>query len=166
MVSGRAILRGALALALVLGAPAGVQAESWGGITPGTSTIDDLRGRYGPPSKELREKLEGYDTTQWVYEGVKAPSGVTRLTVHFGLLGPGGYRPEVVRDFVVVPHRRVFSRVAVLDGWGRPDRVGTDEGRTFFFYSVGLVVYFDDAGEDARSMYFTLPQSAPPPATK
>lgn len=155
-----------LTLALVLGAPTDLRAGEWGGITPGASTIETVRGRYGAPSKESREKVEGYDTTRWIYEGSKAPAGTTRLSVDFGLLIAAGYRRDLVRVFVVEPHQGVFSRAAILEGWGMPDRVGREEGRTLFFYKAGLVVYLDDTGEDTRSMYFTVPQPDPAPATK
>jgi hypothetical protein len=155
-----------LTLALVLGAPTDLRAEEWGGITPGASTIETVRGRYGVPSKESREKVDGYDTARWIYEGSKAPAGMNRLSVEFGLLTAAGYRPDLVRVFVVEPHQGVFNRRTILEGWGSPDRVGREEGRTLFFYKAGLVVYLDDTGEDTRSMYFTIPQPDPAPATK
>src|SRR5882762_8958088 len=50
----RSLLAG-LAIAGLLMGPAGVRAEEWGGIEPGLTTIDQVRARYGAPSKEARE---------------------------------------------------------------------------------------------------------------
>lgn len=155
-----------LMLALVVCAPAGLGAADWAGISPGTSTIETVRSRFGAPSRETREKLEGYDTTQWIYEGSKAPAGVKRLSVDFGMLTSAGYRPDLVRYFELDPKPQVFDRDMVLQGWGSPDQRGEEDGRRFFFYNAGLVVYFDPTGEDAVSMFFTTPQPAPPPASK
>lgn len=154
------------ALALVLAAPAGLGAADWAGVSPGTSTMQTVRSRFGAPSRETREKVEGYDTTRWIYEGAKAPAGVKRLSVGFGMLTAAGYRPDVVRIFELDPKPLVFDRVTVLEGWGRPDKVGEEDGRRLFFYNSGLVVYFDPTGEDAVEMHFFLPQAAPPPASK
>lgn len=154
-----------LFLAIVAGVPSALAAD-WGGITPGSSTMEAVRSRYGAPSRETREKLEGYDTTRWIYEGAKAPAGVKRLAVDFGLLTGAGYRPNVVRIFELDPKPQVFDRVTVLQGWGLPDKVGTEDGRKLFFYKAGLVVYLDPTGEDAVSMHFTLPQPEPPPEKK
>jgi hypothetical protein len=66
------------ALLLVLGSPA--QGSEWGGIEPGVSTIETVRAHYGDPTKETHAKVEGYDTTQWIYEGTKAPEGIITIS--------------------------------------------------------------------------------------
>ena len=84
-----------LALLVLLAAPA--TAADWGQIKPGASTQAAVRSRYGAPTRETPQKVEGYDTVQWLYEGPQAPVGMTRMTVDFGLLTPSGYRKDVVR---------------------------------------------------------------------
>ena len=154
-----------LALALSVGVPSAVAAADWGGISPGTSTTEMVRERYGAPSRETRQKLEGYDTIQWIYDGARAPTGMKRMTVDFGLLAPvGGYRPNLVRSFTLEPKPHVFPYAAVVRGWGIPDGVTESEGRKVYFYQGGLLVHFDQSGDDTVSMVFFLPE--PKPAVK
>jgi hypothetical protein len=148
------------ALALVAG---GAAAAEWGGIVPGMSTMETVRGRYGPPTRQATQKVEGYDTTQWVYEGAQAPVGFVRMTVDFGLLQDTRYRPDVVRAFTLEPKHNVFTRAAVLDGWGRPSGARRDGEIMSYFYDEGLIVYFDADGWAVRSMVFTPPQPSAPP---
>jgi hypothetical protein len=161
------IARGAVLLLAVapLAAP-GARAAEWGGIIPGTSTMETVRQRHGAPSREARQKVEGYDTVQWVYDAGRAPAGMTRMTVEFGILTPAGYRPRVVRYFILEPKPRVFHRGAVLAGWGAPDLMGEVEGRPLFVYKSGLQVTLDPNGEDAVSLLFAPPQPDPPPARR
>jgi hypothetical protein len=58
---------GAVALVLLLATPA--LAAEWGQIKPAVTTQPDVRKRYGAPTKETVQKIEGYDSTQWLYEG-------------------------------------------------------------------------------------------------
>jgi len=166
MAGGQTVAGLALTLALVSGVVGDLGASDWGGISPGSSTIESVRGLYGAPSQQSHEKLEGYDTARWVYEGSKAPPGVRRLVIDFGLLTAAGYRPDVVRAFELDPRPAVFDRDTVVQGWGPPDRVGVEEGRRLLFYKAGLVVYLDPTGEDVVEMDFTLPQPEPPPTRK
>lgn len=152
------------ALALSLGVPSAVVAADWGAISPGASTIETVRERYGAPSRETRQKLEGYDTIQWVYEGARAPAGMKRMIVEFGLLTPGGFRANVVRYFVLEPKPGVFGRRTIVNGWDVPDGIGEEGGRKVFFYKAGLKVTFDENEDNALSMAFTIPQ--PEPAAK
>ena len=154
------------ALALSLGVPSAAVAADWGAISPGASTIETVRERYGAPSRETRQKLEGYDTIQWVYEGARAPAGMKRMIVEFGLLAPSGYRPNLVRSFTLEPKPRIFDYVTVVKGWGIPDRIAEREGRKVYFYQRGLLVYFDQSGDDTVSMVFSPPQPEPKPAAK
>jgi len=126
------------------------------------STNETVRARYRGPSRESRRTVDGYPTTQWVYEGAAAPVGMKRMVVDFGLLTSQGYRPAVVRSMVLEPKPGVFPRRVVLEGWGSPDRVGVDEGQDVFYYASGLVVYFVRGGADAASMLFTVVQAEPP----
>ncbi|MFZ1058890.1 MAG: hypothetical protein WAP47_06830 [Candidatus Rokuibacteriota bacterium] len=154
------------ALALSLGVPSAAVAADWGAISPGASTIETVRERYGAPSRETRQKLEGYDTIQWVYEGARAPAGMKRMIVEFGLLTPGGFRANVVRYFVLEPKPGVFGRRTIVNGWDVPDGIGEEGGRKVFFYKAGLKVTFDENEDNALSMAFTIPQPEPKPAAK
>lgn len=148
-------------LALATSAPA----SEWGTIVPGESTTESVRARYGPPSRSLTPRVEGYDTLQWIYEGAQAPAGLHRLTVDFGLLTAGGFKGDVVRSFRLDPKPGMFNRKLVLDGWGPPTRTGRDGEFEIFLYDDGLLVYFDAAGDVVQAMVFTRPQprAATPP---
>jgi hypothetical protein len=156
----------ALALAVALLAPAAnVRAEQWGAMVPGESTMDAVRALRGQPTRTTTEKVEGYDTAQWVYEAVQAPTGITRLTIDFGLKTASGYRPELVRSFKHEPRPGVFDRGLVLVGWGPPAGVGRDGEVEFIFYKEGLFVYFaPQDNSHVTSMVFTPPQLPPAPA--
>jgi hypothetical protein len=156
------LLAGALVLwsALVLGAPA--SALDWGGIEPGVTTIEQVRALYGAPSKEARAKVESYDTIQWVYEGARAPGGIQRMTVDYGLLTPQGYKPAVVRVLRLEPKPKIFGRNTVVQGFGIPDGISDQDGQDTFFYKLGLIVTFDKEGSEAVLLNFMLPQPDAP----
>jgi len=118
----------AVALGLAVAVPAGAWAAGWGGIDPGVTTMTEVRERYGAPSKETKQKVEGYDTTTWVYEGSNAPVGMVRMTIDLGLLKPDGFKPELVRVFVLEPKSHMFPLQAVMDGWGMPTAAGDQGG--------------------------------------
>jgi hypothetical protein len=153
--------RAALMLVLLLAAPAA--AADWGQINPGQTTREAVRARYGEPSKQTTQKIEGYDAEQWVYEGARAPAGITKMVVDFGLLTPAGYQKDIVRTFRLEPKPDIFNRRLVLDGWGLPGRLGKEGDLEFFLYKEGLLVYFDKGGEHAIALIFTPPQPLPPP---
>ena len=150
-----------LALLVLLVAPA--TAADWGQIKPGASTQAAVRSRYGAPTRETPQKVEGYDTVQWLYEGPQAPVGMTRMTVDFGLLTPSGYRKDVVRTFRLEPKHEVFNKKLVVDGWGPPSQVGKEGELEFFLYAEGLLVYFGKDENEVLAMIFTPPQKLPPP---
>jgi hypothetical protein len=155
--------RAALILLLLLVVPAA--AAEWGQISPGETTQATVRARYGAPGQETTQKIEGYDAEQWGYEGARAPAGIAKMTIDFGLLTPVGYRKDVVRTFRLEPKRDIFNRKLVLDGWGLPDRIGKEDNLEFFLYAGGLLVYFAGGGEQVIAMIFTLPQPLPPGET-
>jgi hypothetical protein len=157
----RAIRLIAVVLALALALPAAAGAASWGGIEPGDTTLDQVRERYGAPSKETKQKVENYDTTTWIYEGPKAPGGIKRMVVEFGLLKPDGFKPNVVRVFVLEPRPSIFAVQTVIDGWGLPSVAGDQGGFPTMLYEAGLLVVFDKQTLWADSMTFTLPQPLP-----
>jgi hypothetical protein len=145
---------------LALAAPVG--AAEWGLIRPGVSTTETVRARYGAPSRVDRQKVDNYDTESWVYEEPRAPAGVGRMTVEFGLLQAEKYRPEVVRALRLEPKPGTFNRGVVTNGWGFPDRMGRENKNDIFLYRDGLIVYFDPSGWNAQLMVFTLPQPRDP----
>lgn len=160
---GRALLAGLAVVGLLVG-PTGLPAEEWGGIEPGRTTVDQVRTRYGAPSKETRAKEQGYDTMQWVFEGERAPGGIQRMTVDFGLLSPQGFQPTVVRAFRLEPKPKVFGKNTVAQAWGPPDAIAMQNEQETFFYRSGLVAIFTKDGDDTVLMTFTPPQpDAPPP---
>jgi len=161
---GRALLV-ALAMAGLLLGRGSAAAEEWGAIEPGVTTTDQVRARYGAPSKETRGKADNYDTLQWVYEDALAPGGIQRMTVDYGLLTPQGYKPTVVRVLRLEPKSKVFGRSTVIQAWGVPDAITQHTGTDVFFYKTGLLVNFDKEGEEAALLTFTPPQpEAPAPA--
>jgi hypothetical protein len=151
---------GLLCALLLLALPA--FAAEWGAIVPGVSTTDHVRTRHGAPTKSEKLKVEGYDTEQWTYDGARAPAGLRRMIVDFGLLQPDGYKPAVVRTLRLEPKPGVFARRWVLLGWGLPDGDTTIEGVPTFFYHSGLIVYFDKDMANAATMVFTVPQQPAP----
>jgi hypothetical protein len=156
-VAGPAV--GVLLLAGLLGLAASARAAEWGTIVPGESTMDAVRARFGAATRTVAQKVEGYNASQWLYEGARAPAGMKRMVVDFGLLTAAGYRREVVRVLRLEPKPGIFTRVLVLRAWGEPTRF-TPEGQVppSLFYESGLLVTFDKAGEDASALEFTPPQ--------
>ena len=156
----RALAAAVLAVLLLLAPPA--SAAEWGLIQPGISTTQTVRERYGAPSRTERKKVEKYDTETWIYEGDRAPNGLMRLTVEFGLLRDNKYMPEVVRVFQLEPHGATFNRGIIGNGWGFPDGSGKTGDEEFFVYKDGLLVYFAPDGWNVRVMLFTVPQPRDP----
>jgi hypothetical protein len=150
-----------IVLVVLLVAPV-AGAEQWGGLNPGQSVKADVQSRFGEPTKETKQKLEGYDTIEWLYEPPKAPAGFTRMLVEFGLLTPQGYQPDVVRALMLTPRAGIFSRQEILIGWGRPDSVGEENNQLIFLYKSGLIVVLDKNDERAEQLVFTVPQPDQP----
>lgn len=150
-----------VALMLLLPFATTVTAAEWGQIYPGETTQAAVRARYGEPAKQSTQKVEGYDSDQWVYEGARAPAGFAKMTIDFGILKPSGYQKDIVRTFRLEPKPDIFSRKLVLDGWGLPSRIGKEGALEFFLYKEGLLVYFDANGERVIAMIFTPPQPLP-----
>ena len=134
------------------------QAAEWGTIVPGESTLEAVRTRFGAPTRMVSQKVDGYDSPQWVYEGAQALRGFTRATFDFGILTPRGYRAEVVRAIRLEPRPGIFTRTTVLNGWGAPHRIGREKDADVFFYADGLLVFFGKDGWLAETMIFTPPQ--------
>jgi hypothetical protein len=154
----RAIRLIAVVLGFALALPAAACAAGWGGIEPGDTTLEQVRERYGAPSKETKQKTENYDTTTWIYDGPKAPGGVNRMVVDFGILKPDGFKPNLVRVFVIEPGPSIFAVQTIIDGWGLPSAAGDQGGYPTMVYEAGLVVVFDKQALWAESLTFTVPQ--------
>lgn len=144
-----------IAVLALCGAAAGAE---WGAIVPGTSTMEAVRAQYGGPTRTETQKVEGYDTTSWIYEGTQAPTGITRMVVDFGLLQAGGFQRGIVRSLRLEPHPFIFTRDMILTGWGMPTAFSKQGGSDSFFYRDGLLVVFDKDAWSAVSMVFTPPQ--------
>ena len=143
-----------------LAAPVG--AADWGTITPGITTMDQVRAQYGGPTRATTQKADNYDTAQWVYEAAQAPVGMVRMTVDFGLLNEGAYRADIVRSFKLEPRPGVFTREMIAAGWGEPTNVSPrGDMPPRIFYASGLFVTFDKDGQIAESMLFMPPQPIP-----
>jgi hypothetical protein len=163
-LAGRRLVGPAALAALLLAGHGSARAEEWGGIEPGVTTTDQVRGRYGAPTKETRGKAEGYDTIQWVYEDAKAPGGIQRMTVDYGLLTKEGFKQTVVRLLRLEPKAKIFGRNTVIQAWGVPDGMSKQNEMDVFFYRSGVLVNFDKEGDDATLITLTLPQPDAPPA--
>jgi hypothetical protein len=125
---------------------------------PGTTTLENVRSYYGPPARATTSKLDGYDSTQWVYDGPRAPTGMKRMVVDFGLVASGQYRRELVRALTLEPKPHIFNVDVVLEGWGVPQRESPKGQPIAFFYDSGLLVNFADDGRTVTTMIFTPPQ--------
>ena len=137
---------------------AGAEAAEWGGIIPGTTTMDVLRARYGGPTRTETQKTDGYDTATWTYEGAQAPQGMKRMVVDFGLVSGGQLRKDLVRAFRLEPNVGAFDRRTILAGWGPPTRSGREPDGEVFVYAAGLIVHFEKDDFRPRMMIFTPPQ--------
>jgi hypothetical protein len=154
---------GILGVALVLapGPARPVAAEAWGGLTPGISLRRDVEALYGKPSRERAVVEEGRTALEWTYAGERAPGGVERMVVSFGLLRGGAFEPDLVRAISVYPRPHVFSLRAITNGWGTPDGIGTEEatGRPSLHYRTrGLLIVLDRTGSWAELLLFAPPQ--------
>jgi len=150
-----------LVLAALLPGPLARAAE-WSLINPGVSTSANVRERFGAPTRTEKKKIEKYDTESWNYEGDRAPAGIVRMTIDFGLLHDNKYRPDVVRVLQLEPHGATFNRGIINNGWGLPDGAGKNGEEEFFVYKDGLLVYFNPDGWTVRMMLFTVPQPRDP----
>lgn len=151
--------RRAAGLFFLLLLPVAAAGEPWLGLTPGKSDKAAVRAILGPPSREVAKKEEGYDTSEWIYEGTHAPIGATKLAVQFGLLTRGTFRGDIVRALTYSPKPNIFPGPAIVEGWGVPDKTGTDtSGRVVYFYRRGLIVTLDKEGRETSEMLFTIEQ--------
>lgn len=151
----------AVLLLAVAGLPAPAVAAGWGSIEPGVTTQERVRDIYGPPTREVSKKIEGYDTTEWLYETARAPRGLVRMSVEFGFLATDVFKPTVVRTLRLEPKPMIFGRDTVVDGWGVPDRIAQQGAHDVFLYEAGLIVTFDVQGVSATTMLFLVPQKLP-----
>ncbi len=159
-------MRAALIGAIVIVWGGTAAAAEWATIVPGESTTESVKAEFGEPSRATKTKIDTYDSIDWTYEGSRAPAGMIRMVVQFGILKKGGYRPNVVRTFRLEPKPGVFTRRQIVLGWGKPDRGGTQDAVPVMIYESGLIVYFDKDIVNAISMWFTVPRPEPAPKDK
>ena len=93
------------------------------------------------------------------------------MTVDFGLLTAGGYKPNLVRLLTLEPKPWMFGKNTVIQGWGVPDGVADNkDGTSTSSGRTACSSMFDKEGKDSMSMIFSVPQplapSAPPAAPK
>jgi hypothetical protein len=132
-------------------------AASWGGIVPGETTRRELEAQYGRPTRERVLTEEGQTASEWTYTGNRAPRGLDRMVVSFGLMRAGGFVPDVVRALTLYPKPRIFTVGIIVEGWGAPDATGTEQqtGRRVYRYdSKALVVQLDPTGQWAEVLLF------------
>jgi hypothetical protein len=148
----------------VLAHPPSAPGLDWGLINPGETTMDAVRRQYGNPTRTVTQKVDGYDSAEWVYEEGQAPTGMIRMVVEFGILSPTGYLPQIVRSVLLHPKPGTFNRPLVVQGWGEPTATGAQSGSPAYLYEEGLFVVFDDALWEVKTMLFVPKQKIPPPA--
>ena len=149
--------------ATLLAALGDVGAESWGGITPGETTRAGVERLYGRPSRERSMVDEGRTVAEWTYAEDRAPRGLVRMVVNYGLMSGDRFVPDAVRSVTLYPKPQVFTLRAISSGWGEPDAIGTEEasGRPSFHYRTrGLLVVFDKTGSWAELLLFGPRQTA------
>lgn len=144
--------------------PRRARGETWGGITPGESAQKDVQALFGRPTRERTVVEDGRTTMEWTYVGERAPRGMERMVVTYGLLRQdGGFAPDLVRALTLYPRPHVFSRRAIDNGWGVPDATGREEatGRASLHYQRrGLLIIMDRTGAWAEMLLFA-PRAGP-----
>jgi hypothetical protein len=148
-------IRVVLAWILLAGAPA--LGATWGGITPGETMRRDVEARYGAPSRTQTVTEQGRSSVEWTYVGDRAPRGLERMVVSYGLLRGSNFVPDVVRALTLYPKPGVFRVQQLSAGWGKPEAIGSDErtGRSAMRYDAqGLLVILDKTGKWAETMVF------------
>lgn len=141
-------------------------AAGWGGITAGVTTREEVETLFGRPTRQRVVAEEGQTGTEWTYVGERAPRGLERLVVGFGLLGPDGFAPDLVRSLTLYPKPRVFTAEMIGQGWGKPDAIGTEEqtGRPAMRYDQeGLLVVMDPTAQWAEVLVLAPGKSARKP---
>lgn len=159
-------LPGLLVASVILAAWASpTSAEPWGGMAPGQTILREVEAQYGRPTRERMVTEEGRTAPEWTYIGERAPRGLDRVVISFGLIRPEGFKPDLLRAVTIYPKPRVFLLQAIITGWGTPDAIGTDEqsGRPALRYNRGLLIILDPTGAWAEIMLFAPSQPAAKP---
>jgi hypothetical protein len=146
---------GALLVWLALAGPAA--SADWGGIQPGLSTRQNVETLYGRPSWERTVVEEKRNLLEWTYAGERAPRGVTRMVVSFGLNGASGFRDELVRALQIYPAPGAYTIGNITAAWGKPEAIGTNQetGQVMFRYNAqGLLVVMNRRGDSVEVMLF------------
>jgi hypothetical protein len=138
-----------VAVLLVLSLPAGAQAKAWQGITPGSSTRDDVIARFGEPSTQ--GDLGGQ--TALVYREDRAIAGTRQAQF---VMREGG----VVAEVNVFPATQL-DRESVEGTYGKATQKSfTEDFRPVWIYRpVGVTVFF---GKDGHVEAIRFEPGAPP----
>ncbi|HEV8309537.1 MAG TPA: hypothetical protein VGW35_17895 [Methylomirabilota bacterium] len=143
-----------------------LEAAEWGGIVPGVSSRRDVETLYGRPSRERTVVEESRTVPEWTYLGERAPRGLERMIISFGLIGPEGFRADLVRGVAIYPKPRIFTLDTIANAWGKPDAMGTNEqtGQGVLRYDAkGLLVVMHRSGDWAEVLLFAPTPGAPKP---
>jgi hypothetical protein len=126
----------ALLLAIAIALPAAAGAKAWQGITPGSSTRDDVLARFGEPSTQ--GPLGGQ--TALVYRDDRAIGGTRQAQF---LVGDAA----VVSAIDVFP-ATALDRESVEGTYGKPQQKSfTEDFRPVWVYrSLGVMVFFGKEG--------------------
>jgi hypothetical protein len=144
-----------LALA-VLALAGAATAASWGGITPGETTRQQVEAVYGRPTRDRTEVVESRTVPEWTYTGDRMPPGVVRMVLNFGFIRDGAFTPDIVRSITLYTEPRAFTLLALTSGWGEPIAEGIESqtGRRILRYGSGLLAFVDKTGLGAEVMLF------------
>lgn len=132
-------------------------AAAWGGITPGETVRRDVEARYGRPTRERQVTEGALVGAELTYSGDRAPPGLERMVVGLGLIRPSGFAPDLVRSLTLYPKPGIFPLLAITNGWGKPDSIGTDEqsGRPALRWNrKAMLVVLDRGGQYAEVIVF------------
>ncbi len=102
--------------------------------------MDAVRKRYGKPTQATTQKVDGYDSAQWVYEEAEAPTGMDQDDRRVRHPHPDGLVPQIVRSLLLHPKPGMFNRQLVVQGWGPPTATGEQSGSPAYLYEDGLFV--------------------------
>ena len=138
-----------------------VGAAEWGGLTPGETTQPAVERLYGQPTRTRVITEEGRTAEEWTYAGDRAPRGIERMVLGFGLIRSGRFDPRLLRSVTLYPAPRLFTVEMIVTGWGKPDATGEQTGRPAMRYDAkGLFIVLDRSGEWAETLLFAPERSS------
>ncbi|MBI2368800.1 MAG: hypothetical protein HYV08_00875 [Deltaproteobacteria bacterium] len=158
--AGRILVALLLLLGLwqVLSSPA--FAERWYGITPGTTSRDEVRRLLGEPNRTLKEPP---GAESWIYEGEQAPFGTSGVGIIIRL-------DSGVVDYIEVEPLQHVAWLPLKERYGEPEEKTTpnEAGLSIYRYRRrGLLIIVDTRREVAVKFGFfreTAPAGPPAPS--